>query len=729
MKIGPYSLDGEVGRGGMGVVYRGRGPDGAPVALKVLLAALAAKIARFEREKRLLGMFTARDGFVPLLDSGTTPHGPFLVMPFLGGGTLRGRLEQGALTVAETVELGVALAGAIAAAHEKGIVHRDLKPENVLFTHRGAETGSWAAPLIADLGLAKHFDHAAPGASQSVSLSLQTDVRGTAGYMAPEQVEDAKNVGPAADVFALGAILYECLAGEPAFSGSSVLEVVRRVGSGQFTALAKATKDVPRWLTAVVERALSTDPDRRFADAGELRAALERGGSGRGRTGLVAAAALLLLAGGGVAVGLAMRRDGGTPAPTAPTPETSVPLIPAKPAAPLNTSEAESLEERARGLLEKGDNEGALELAERAVALAPKRAQAYSRRGSVRISLGDTAGALADYDRAIELDPSFFGAWHNRGMLKMDRDPESAFADFTKATELNPQDAVAWFGRGALKIRAKDDKAARPFLDRAIELDPKFVKALVVRGSTRVQTETRAAVEDFDRAIALDPTNGPAHNDRAAAKLMLGDRPGAIADFETLTRLDPRNKESWITLAKLRTMIGDHAKARDALGEVIALDPKHAWAWCARGTARSELGDHEGALADLAKSLELDPKAGSTWASRGAARRRAGDLAGDLADCDRAIELEPRNGAIYRERGKARRALGDRAAGLADLDKAVELAPKALAFLYDRGVARAEDGDDAGALADLKRFVAGAPNDKLAPAARSEIDRIERKGR
>ncbi|MEZ0229960.1 MAG: serine/threonine-protein kinase, partial [Planctomycetota bacterium] len=300
MRIGRYEVASQIGEGGAAVVFHARGPDGREVALKLLKRGDPATTAKFEREKRLLAELGEPEGFVALLDSGMEGDRPFVVMPFVAGGTLRARLEAGALPVAESVALVRTLAAALGRAHERGIVHRDLKPENILFTASGQ-------PLVADLGLAKHFtkEDAAPGA---VSFSRTGELRGTAGYMAPEQMADAKNVGPAADVFALGAVLYECLAGHAAFEGDTVYELVGSVVAGKRRPLGR---EVPAPLARVVDRALAVDPSGRFSDAGELAralGALERARSRRGPLALVAAGVAVLLGAGVLVVARLPRR-------------------------------------------------------------------------------------------------------------------------------------------------------------------------------------------------------------------------------------------------------------------------------------------------------------------------------------------------------------------------------------------------------------------------------------
>jgi WD40 repeat protein len=333
MRIGAYEVVREVARGGMGIVYLGRAAGGRDVAIKVLLRSDAPALARFERERRLLGGLDESMGFVPLIEAGSGPEGAFLVMPFVPGGTLRDRIERGPLAIDETVALVRTLASAIGRAHERGIVHRDLKPENVLFAADGR-------PLIADLGLAKHFQAGAPGASRSVALSRTNEVRGTFGYMAPEQARDAASVKAAADVFSLGAILFECLAGEPPFTGPTVLEVARKVEMERAPSVRSKRAETPAWLTRLVARALERDPARRFEDGAALARALE-GERSRPRLHLLLGGlAVAVLVGLGIALGMSSAAP--RPAPPAPVlpgtvaPPTSAETPAAGPAASLD---------------------------------------------------------------------------------------------------------------------------------------------------------------------------------------------------------------------------------------------------------------------------------------------------------------------------------------------------------------------------------------------------------
>ncbi len=253
-----YEVVRELGRGGMGVVLLARDKDGREVAVKLLQnLTKESLLQRFQREERLQGLLSGQDSFVSLLATGETAEGPFLVMPYFPGGTLRDRLQRGMLELDDALSLVHTLGLALGRAHEVGIVHRDMKPENVLFDATGK-------PYVADLGLAKHFRRDLPGGSKSINVTRTGQTLGTTGYMAIEQMRDAQTAGPPADVFALGAMLYECLAGRcPPYIHRKTLAAQR--------------PDLPAWVSSVAERALARKAEDRFPDGTTFARALAEG--------------------------------------------------------------------------------------------------------------------------------------------------------------------------------------------------------------------------------------------------------------------------------------------------------------------------------------------------------------------------------------------------------------------------------------------------------------------
>jgi serine/threonine-protein kinase len=267
VKLGKYDIIEEVGRGGCAIVYRGRGPDGRDVAVK-LLQGDAEDAARFAREERVHAAFGSAEGYVPLVDTGEAPEGPFLVMPFMRGGTLRDKIEAGPFEIGAAVVLARTLAIALGRAHVKGIVHRDMKPENVLYSSDGR-------PFIADLGLAKHFEQNVKG-ERFKTLTQQGFVYGSVGYMSPEQMGDGGSTrcGPPADVFALGAIVYECLAGRPAFSGKTMFAIVKTLANEGVEPLIKVRPEVGERLSGIIAKTLLRTPEARYADGNAFAKAL-----------------------------------------------------------------------------------------------------------------------------------------------------------------------------------------------------------------------------------------------------------------------------------------------------------------------------------------------------------------------------------------------------------------------------------------------------------------------
>jgi hypothetical protein len=249
-----------VGRGGMGVVYRAWQPAlKRVVALKVLTdgaASSPARLQRFRTEAEAAARLR-HPNIVQIHAIGQGADGPWLALEWVDGGGLDVRLRQGPFDVRVAAELVRTLASAVQHAHAAGVVHRDLKPANVLLCADGT-------PKITDFGLARFLGDA-DGPTRTGELL------GTPGYMAPEQAAGrAAGAGPATDVWALGAILYECLTGRRAFNAPTWQDALRQVQEEEPPAPRALRGDVPRDLEAICLKCLSKAPADRYASAQDL---------------------------------------------------------------------------------------------------------------------------------------------------------------------------------------------------------------------------------------------------------------------------------------------------------------------------------------------------------------------------------------------------------------------------------------------------------------------------
>ncbi|HEY3500660.1 MAG TPA: serine/threonine-protein kinase, partial [Polyangiaceae bacterium] len=270
---GKYEVEHVLGRGGMGLVVAARHLQlHERVAIKFLLpeaTAIPEVVARFAREAqaavRIKSEHVARVTDVGALESGA----PYMVMEYLEGADLSVRLERdGALPIELAVEFVLQASEAIAEAHALGIVHRDLKPAN-LFVVRRAD-GILAVKVL-DFGISKMT---AAGAGANVALTQTAAVMGSPLYMPPEQMAATREVDARADIWALGAILYELLTARAPFGGETLPEVCMRIATEPPPPLASFRRDVPAALEAVISRCLEKDRERRYPNVAELAFAL-----------------------------------------------------------------------------------------------------------------------------------------------------------------------------------------------------------------------------------------------------------------------------------------------------------------------------------------------------------------------------------------------------------------------------------------------------------------------
>jgi serine/threonine-protein kinase len=318
-RVGPYEILGLIGSGGMGEVYKARDTRlERTVALKVLSDNLSSDPehrARFEREaKTIASLSHAR--ICTLFDVGEHAGSTFLVMELLDGETLAQRLRRGALAPGVALEIAAEIAEALAAAHRHGIVHRDIKPANVMLTASGVK--------LLDFGLARASrHHATVGAlaslsTHSVPLTSEGVIVGTLQYMAPEQIE-GKAADARADVWALGATLYEMLTGKRAFDGASAASVIGSILNTEPPALSGVQPHTPPSVDRLVRKCLAKDPDARWQSAADLADELrwvKDAGAGvvanvhrPMRVAVVVAAGTLLVAAGALAMAWRLRPE------------------------------------------------------------------------------------------------------------------------------------------------------------------------------------------------------------------------------------------------------------------------------------------------------------------------------------------------------------------------------------------------------------------------------------
>ncbi len=270
-QISGYEVEALLGRGGMGLVYKARHLRlNRFVALKMLITGAYAgphERARFQREAEAVASLRHAH-IVQVHDVGDHEGWPYFTMELHEGGSLAQALAGTPQSAPKSAALVATLAEAMQVAHRGGIVHRDLKPANILLTAEGT-------PKVADFGLARHFDG-------EPALTLSSARIGTPSYMAPEQfIGKAGTIGPAADMYALGVLLYEMLTGRPPFRGETASETERQVLNDEPVAPSRLNPKVPRDLETICLKCLSKEPQRRYASAAALADDLKRYGEGR----------------------------------------------------------------------------------------------------------------------------------------------------------------------------------------------------------------------------------------------------------------------------------------------------------------------------------------------------------------------------------------------------------------------------------------------------------------
>ncbi|HEY6110214.1 MAG TPA: protein kinase, partial [Gemmatimonadales bacterium] len=601
-----FDIQRELGRGGMASVYLARDLKlQRQVALKVLRPELAEALGteRFLREIQIAAKLS-HPHILQLYDSGEAAGRLFYVMPYVEGESLRQRLDrEGRLPVGEAVRLAAEVAAALDYAHQHGIVHRDIKPENILL-HTGQA-------IVADFGIARAIDAAAGEASRTTEITATGIVLGTPLYMSPEQVT-GDPVDARTDVYALGCVLYEMLAGAPPFTGRTAQAVLARHTVDPVPSLRRSQGDVPVALERTVLKALAKAPQDRFATAAELRDALTGAAPAPGiamrwRVGRRAAVMALLVAALGVTAVIWASR--GTAAPP------SLAVLPF-------VNESSSPDDQYF-----------------AVGITDELISALGQIAGVQVTSRTSAFAL----RASGLDSKAIGARLNATTLL-----EGSVQRAGPALRVSAQFIDAATGRVLWSETYR--RPVKDILDVEDEISRAIVTALQLRLKTGDQPLVRHGTENTD-AHDLYLKGRYFVNQRGAGGLPALQR--AIGFFQQALTLDSSYAQAWAALAQAyafqagfgNTAPGDaFAQAKAAALRAVALDSTlnlphtslgfiavfHDWDW-------------ETAKRELDRALAIDSTEPATHLYRAWYFVSRGRLDAALSEMRTARRLDPLN--------------------------------------------------------------------------------------
>jgi len=606
-----YTLERELGAGGMATVYVAHDvKHNRKVALKVLKPELAAALGaqRFLQEIQVTGNLQ-HPHILPLYDSGSADGALFYVMPLVQGESLRDRLaREKLLTIDETIRIMQQVAGALDFAHRQGVIHRDIKPENILLQDREA--------LIADFGIALALAEAGGDRLTGTGLSL-----GTVQYMSPEQATGERDLDARSDVYALGAVAYEMLAGEPPVTGPSQRAMIAKLMTERPTPLRVVRDVVPKSLDDAIMRALAKTPTDRFPSAREFASAMTAAAQPRRtRTRTIVGAVLGIVVIVSVLGVYAFARNGSSGASrSATTGARTSDGIRSIAVLPLDNYSGDSTQDYfAEGMTD-----------ELTAALATISQLRVTSRGSAMQFQGKKRPPTPQIANALDVDAIVEGSVSRSGdKVRITAQLIDARADrhlWAKSFERNSSDVLALESELAsaiareINVRLTESEQSR--LAAAVTVNPEAHDAYL-KGRyffNRPSDENlQKAIVQFEEAAKLSPAFAPAYSGLSDAYLWAGynegfitasaARPKAKAAAERAVQLDSNSAEGHTSLATFKLFYEfDWRGCEREFRRAIALNPNYGFAHDQFGMALAFTGRFDESIAESRRAAELDP--------------------------------------------------------------------------------------------------------------------------
>ena len=520
---GRYVVEALLSKGGYAAVFRGVDQNlSRHIAIKVLLPSKTTPSERdhFLREARIAATLD-HPNIVPVLDYGKDGPSVFLVMPLYTAGSLRTRLAQvdGPLPAQETIHNFHQLANALYYAHtrQRPVIHRDIKPENILLHQEDYRL------VITDFGIARALE---PGARVGKTIT----VRGTVGYMAPEQTNGI--VDPRSDQYGCAVVLYEML------TGYHPLDPL----GGTIPPVSSLNMELPTAMDIVLQRALAPRPEERYTDMQEFIRAFD----------------------------FACRP---TSKLRSPTQNTTPELRPTPGIRRLSSSG--SMASTVTG------KKSAINYHYVARASNTNSLREKCREGDQFLKQQYFSQALQAFEEALRMDPLNFYAWNGKGTALYNQgNYRKAFEAYQRATEIDPSNAVVWVSAGLVLNRLQRYQQALVHFERALAVDPMYAAAWNGKADAQLNMNVpNEAIASYEQALAYDTKSFQAWNGLGNARSSLRDFAGAVDAYTRALLVNPRSAVAWCNKAEALIRLGHNRAALDALNEATEMDRSYARAW------------------------------------------------------------------------------------------------------------------------------------------------------
>ncbi|BBM85795.1 serine/threonine-protein kinase [Candidatus Uabimicrobium amorphum] len=742
--FGRYIVHGELGRGGMGIVYKAFDQKFQRfVALKVMIEKDRNEIRRFMRESAIMTQLD-HPNIVRLYDFGDTPQ-PYLTMEYIEGFTLEDLIKTKKVPPAFLLEMLIKVCEALSQAHRQKVLHRDIKPSNIMITNQGE-------PKVMDFGLAK------VATDKHQSISMVGGIVGTVLYMSKEQI----NGHPThqSDIYSLGATMYEALTYQTVYQGDSFHEICFQVMHNDPIPPRHINPSISPYFEAICLKCIEKKPQRRYQNFKQLVRELHNFKNNkpimakkynswnffvsltrRYKAAFISLFIIMSVLCCSLVLVINYSIDADRARIKAEEQKNQTrnslnkvmkvlyysireykALQADKKFAQLFSEIFEDVESygedqdwdflKAYMSSQSGDLQQSIQYYNKLLQENPNNSEVYHYRGLMHFNMKQYKKALQDLDRVIQITPKNLDAYNNRGLIYENlKDYTQAIANFDKILQINPNYAIAYENRASVYSKLRKYNKALQDIKKALQLNPNLATAYDKRGLIHHNLRNySAALRAYSKALLIQPNFADAYHHRGHTYYDLQQFDKALMDYSKVIELNPKFLDIYYNRGAVYYRLRRYQEAIDDYNKVLSMDAHFADAYANRGLVYYDLQEYRKALADYENALQLDPQNPFVYANRGLLYNAINQPQKALTDLNMAIQLNPKLVNVYNTRGIVYRILHQYEKSLSDFNRAIQMQPTLVDAYRNRALLYQEMKDKRKELADWNKVIQLKPD-------------------